>query len=212
MSNIIFIGGATASGKSTFAKKLNEQLNNSFMYRRFQGFYDIASIKGINDEDIFDLVTSDQVDDYFIEKCCNHDYIISDVHYSVQLFKTKLNNEVGDEYHPTISKSLIDKLINNKVSIICVYIKCSPEICLERANKRFVETKKKIKLNNIDEASIENYHEYYEWNELLKNDNITGIELDSCQYTPDELIEQFLKFIYYKNEDTNKIKVLKKSN
>ena len=45
MKTLIFIGGATACGKSTLANNLNEKIPNSIKYRRHQGFFDIASKK-----------------------------------------------------------------------------------------------------------------------------------------------------------------------
>ena len=66
MKTLIFIGGASATGKSTFARELQNKLNNSVMYRRVQSFYDIAKEKNISEDMIFEKVTSSEVDDYFL--------------------------------------------------------------------------------------------------------------------------------------------------
>ena len=47
MKTLIFIGGATACGKSTLTNSLNEKIPNSIKYRRHQSFFDIASKKSI---------------------------------------------------------------------------------------------------------------------------------------------------------------------
>ena len=209
MSTIIFVGGSTASGKSTFAKELNKNLDGSFMYRRFQCFYDIAKFRNIPSDEIFDKVSSDEVDNFFLEKCLKHDYIISDVHYAVQLFQTKSNSEIDDKYYPTISNELINKFLNNDVKIICIYISCSPKECVERSNIRYLEKGKEIKYKTIEQAIIENNHENYEWYRLLNNKDILGIELDSENYKPTELVEQFINVI---KEEKNNSKILKKAN
>ena len=52
-------------------------------------------------------------------------------------------------------------------------------------------------------------HENYEWYRLLNNKDILGIELDSENYKPTELVEQFINVI---KEEKNNSKILKKAN
>lgn len=47
MKTLIFIGGATACGKSTLANNLHQNIPDSIIYRRYQGFFDIAELKKI---------------------------------------------------------------------------------------------------------------------------------------------------------------------
>ena len=42
MNILILVGGPTACGKSTFVKKLSMTLEESKIYRRVQGFFDIG--------------------------------------------------------------------------------------------------------------------------------------------------------------------------
>lgn len=104
---LIFIGGPTACGKSTFVNNLNQNISNSLQYRRYQGFFDIANQKYILEKEIFNSVTSSEVDDWFVSICKNSDIVISDVHYAIQMNRSNLNVDIYQDYVPTISTELV---------------------------------------------------------------------------------------------------------
>lgn len=202
MNLVIFVGGPTACGKSTFANKLNEILINSKKYRRYQGFFDIGILKGIPKQEIFKQITSKEVDDWFINICKETEIIISDVHYAIQMNRNVINQEskvdIYQEYVPTISQELLSKLLLANIKIVCIYLSCSPKICYNRAIIRFNNSEKELRTQSLQDAKLENTAEKKEWNNILSDNSIIGIELNSELYSSEELVDQILAFL--KNE------------
>ena len=103
---------ANRSKKHNF---LNEKIEKSIRYRRYQAFFDIANKQGIPESEVFNQISSEAVDDWFVSVCKELGCVISDVHYAVQLGRNNNtnNNEIDiyREYVPTISKELLEKAI-----------------------------------------------------------------------------------------------------
>src|SRR5574344_1148854 len=154
MSTLLFIGGATASGKTSLIKLLSEQYPNSITYRRVQGFYDLARIKSISKQEAFSKINPVDVDDYFAFVCEQNDLIFSDVHYAIQMNRSKAL-DIYETYVPTISDSLISKLKLKNVRIVPIFLDCSPEVCLERARSRYKNGQKELRDISIKDAEIE---------------------------------------------------------
>ena len=76
MKTLILVGGASASGKSSFVEQLNKDINDSISYRRVQAFFDIASLMGIPKNKTFKYVSSVDADNYFLEVCNNNSCVI----------------------------------------------------------------------------------------------------------------------------------------
>ena len=115
MKTLIFIGGATACGKSTLADSLYQNIPDSIKYRRHQGFFDIASQKNIPKNELYKKITSDEVDDWFVNVCKKYNIVISDVHYAVQISRNGIDNNpnvnIYQRYVPTISNNLLSKIL-----------------------------------------------------------------------------------------------------
>lgn len=203
MKTVIFIGGPTASGKSTFTKKLNDNIPNSITYRRYQGFFDIANQKGIRNEDIFKKVTSEEVDDWFVNLCKIKDVVISDVHYAVQMDRKTNYPDINQEYVPTVSKELIHKLQKEDIQIVAIFLACSPQTCLTRSILRNNETKKEIRNVSIEDAINEYNAEEKEWKNIAYMDSIKDLKLNSEILTSEELVRETLEFL---NKKDNKVK------
>ena len=203
MGTVIFVGGATASGKSTLVKELNTQIPNSQMYRRYQGFFDIAKEKGISNDEIFNQVESYEVDDWFVNKCCSTDVLISDVHYAVQM-----NRDVEDQnvniyqaYVGTISDDLIQKLLASGIEIIAIHLSCSPNTCLKRAKKRFNNHEKGLRAKSLLDVELENNAEKREWLKLCSISGVKSLELNSDLMNSNELVDCCLDIL---SESTKK--------
>lgn len=210
MKTLIFIGGASATGKSTFARELQNKLNNSIMYRRVQSFYDIAKEKNISDDMIFEKVTSSEVDDYFLNICKSNDFIISDVHYAIQLGRDKKANDridIYQEYVPTISENLIKKLQNNEINIIALYLYCSPQICLNRAVNRYENHERELRAKSIKDVELEIMAEKKQWDILMQNKNIVAANISTENYSAPELVQKFIDN-YIGNLNNNHSKLL----
>lgn len=199
MNLVIFVGGPTACGKSTFTNKLNENLTNSKKYRRYQGFFDIGTLKGISKQEIFKQITSKDVDDWFINVCKEKEIIISDVHYAVQMnrnvIKQELEVDIYQDYVPTISQDLLNKLLLADIKVVAIYLSCSSEICYDRAIIRFNNSEKELRTQSLHDAELESSAEKKAWNNILSNDSVIGIELNSELYSSEELVDQCLIFL-----------------
>ena len=194
IKTIIFVGGATATGKSTLAKELTKNIDNSINYRRYQGFYDIAKIKNIPEDKIFEKVEPEQVNDWFVEICKNSEITISDTHYAVQMNRniTQDINEfdIYQEYVPTISNDLLIKLVTEDIKVIAILLECSPEQCINRELSRSKE--KKVRNISYEDAIMENIAEEKEWKRIVSTGLVEGIKLNSEIYSIDELVKQCL--------------------
>lgn len=208
---LIFIGGATACGKSTLVNSLNENIPNSIKYRRHQGFFDIASQKNIPKNEIYKKITSDQVDDWFVSVCNNSDVVISDVHYAVQMSRngidTNHNIDIHQSYVPTISKDLLNKISSKNIRIVAIFLSCSPEQCLCRAISRYNESKKYFRNISIEDATIENFAEEREWNNILSTGLVDGLKLNSEQFSVEQLTNEC--FEYLKKHEEKALKKVK---
>ena len=140
MKTVVLVGGASASGKSTFTSLLNSNVEGSIEYRRVQAFFDYAEFKNIPKELTFKYVNSQNADDWFLNVCQNNDYVISDIHYALQMdrnFKTdNIGANIYKEYVPTISSSLMNRLLDSDIRVIAVHMYCSNNTLLERAINR----------------------------------------------------------------------------
>ncbi len=214
MNLVIFVGGPTACGKSTFTNKLNENLTNSKKYRRYQGFFDIGTLKGISKQEIFKQITSKDVDDWFINVCKEKEIIISDVHYAVQMnrnvIKQELEVDIYQDYVPTISQDLLNKLLLADIKVVAIYLSCSSEICYDRAIIRFNNSEKELRTQSLHDAELESSAEKKEWNNILSNDSVIGIELNSELYSSEELVDQCLIFLKKEFKLTESYQLIKK--
>lgn len=208
MKKLIFIGGATACGKSTLVNSLNESIPNSIKYRRYQGFFDIASQKNISKNEIYEKITSDQVDDWFVDICNNSDVVISDVHYAIQMSRNDIDAnhsiDIHESYVPTISTDLLNKISSKNIQVVAIFIACPPEQCLHRAISRYNESKKNIRNISIEDATIENLAEEKEWNNILSTGLVDGLKLNSEQFSVEQLTDQCLEYLKKFEEKTLK--------
>ena len=205
---LIFIGGPTACGKSTFVNNLNQNISNSLQYRRYQGFFDIANQKYILEKEIFNSVTSSEVDDWFVSICKNSDIVISDVHYAIQMNRSNLNVDIYQDYVPTISTELVQKLILENIQIVAVFLSCSSRECLKRSIDRYNVDGKEVRNISIEDATIENFAEEKEWNNILSTGLVDGLKLDSEQFSVEQLTDQILEYLK-KYEEITLIKIKK---
>ena len=202
MKTVMFVGGATACGKTTFAKAINERMPNSIMYRRYQGFFDIAESEGISYEKIFSEVSPYDVDDFFVEKCLDSEMVISDVHYAIQMNRSNSKPDIYKEYVPTISSDLINKLLSNNIKIVAVYLNCSPEECYKRSIIRFSRNEKDMRNISVDDAILENIAEKREWNNISSVDTVDGIILNSEFLTTDQLVDELSEYFEKSRSET----------
>lgn len=198
MATVIFVGGASASGKSTFVDELVNNLENSIKYRRVQCYFDIATLLKIDEDKIFNEISSEEVDNWFVEKCKNSEFLVSDVHYAIQVERSISNNnslDIYQEYLPTISDNLLKKLFEANINVIAIHISCSPFICYQRAAERFKKNEREMRAISLEDAELENKAEKREWIRILLNSNVYGMELSSEKLDKKELVENLIDFL-----------------
>lgn len=192
---LILVGGASASGKSTFVRKLSESIENSISYRRVQAFFDYAEFKGVSKDETFKYITSEDADNWFLEVCKNNNCVISDIHYALQMDRTfKTDNSeanIYQEYVPTISEDLISKLLEANIKIIAVHISCLPEILYARAVDRNKSGERELRAKSLEDVNLQYLHEKREWAKVAGHSMIKSLELDSGFSSPDVMVEQF---------------------
>ena len=199
MKTLILVGGASASGKSSFVKQLNKDIKESITYRRVQAFFDIANYLGIPKSDTFKHVTSVDADDWFVNVCNSNEWVISDIHYALQMdrnFKTdNTGANIYQEYVPTISKDLLSKLLALGIRVIAVHLTCSEEVLYNRAITRNNEGLRELRATSLEDVVLQASSERREWMNVANVPGIYFIELNSELCSPEELSKQTIDYI-----------------
>ena len=199
MKTLILVGGASASGKSSFVNQLNKDICDSIAYRRVQAFFDVANSMGIPRSMTFKYINSEEADNYFLEVCNNNSCVISDIHYALQMDRNfKLDNDganIYQEYVPTISKTLIDKLLLLGIRVIAIHLTCSNEVLYNRAIERNKNGLRELRAVSLEDVILQANAERLEWMNVANNPLIHSIELNSEQYSPEELSRQAIDFM-----------------
>lgn len=208
MKKLIFVGGATGSGKTTFVDQIMPLLNNAIRYRRVQGFFDIAEQRGIKREEAMSKVYTEDVDQYFIDKVLENEVVISDVHYAVQKERNILSGSNGSyksDYVPTISSELLSKLHREEIEIYVLFLKCDSKVIYQRALERYLSGKRELRNNNIEACEYEIHAETNAWVNLCKNNPfVIPIELNSEIYKPEELVNIIFESVNFEDQKISK--------
>ncbi len=200
MSNIfVMVSGPAASGKSTLVEKMVGALP-AYFYKPSKAYFDLAKAKGIPDEKSFQEITTTEAENYFCGVCKNHDITIGDQHLSIQPMKDtsialgKASIEFPNEpYVSAINYSLFDRLNENEVRTLLIYLKASAEILYERAYQRNLETGMFIRNKNLSEVKEEVEAEEYYYNELINRLNISSHIIDTGSLNSEEVLSNAVK-------------------
>lgn len=199
MKTLILVGGASASGKSSYVSQLNGMIDGSLAYRRVQAFFDKADALGVDRSETFKYVTSVDADDWFVDVCSNHEWVISDIHYALQMARNfKMDNSNADiyqEYVPTISKSLLEKLLNVGVRVVAVHLTCSEEVLYDRAIARNKDGLRELRAVSLEDVKIQASSERREWMNVANTPGVYFLEINSELSSPSELSIQTIDFI-----------------
>lgn len=214
MKVLVLVGGASASGKSVFVELLQQKIEGAYSYRRLQAFRDCAKSRNIEDARTFDLISQKMADDWFVNVCNCHDFIISDVHYVIQLkrdsntISEKIVKSNAKKYIPTISKRLIEKLKESNIQIVCVLVSASSSVIFERSKLRNEQKNRELKYNSLDEVIIEQRFEEEHWKTLISDEKILSINIDSEINSSEKMVNIFIDFLQsiseYKQSECNK--------
>lgn len=206
-NTLIFVGGPSASGKTTFAKVLNDCIPNSILYRRLDAFSDCAKIINCSKDKMFEYVSSLDADKQFAQVCYENDCIISDIHYALQANRDfKCSDSSNNLYTSTISNELITDLLNKGINIIAVHLTCDEQVLYARALRRFQNGERGMRAKSLEDVILQKKYERIKWIELSQKHNIFSIEFDSQHLSSVEMTEQFLNTISKNNNVKTLIK------
>lgn len=183
-NKFIMISGPAASGKSTLVTKMNDELSG-FIFKPSQSYIEIAKRKRIPIDRAFFDIQRNVANEFFCENCKQNNIVIGDQHLSMQHYKdSKLASGEDivfpdEPYISTIDYSLFEKLSNNQIQTILIYLQASPALLFERAYQRHINLGTVMRNKNLKEVEDEVAAEYYYFNELINNTGIDNFVIDT---------------------------------
>lgn len=162
---------------------------------------DCAKSQNIEVAKTFDYISQEMADDWFVNVCNCNELVVSDVHFVVQLKRDSqmisgnVTRNTNEKYIPSISKRLIEKLKESDVQIVCVLISASPSIILERSKIRNEKKQRELRYGSLDEVIIEQIAEEEHWRNIISDENILSINIDSESNSPEEMVNIFTDFL-----------------
>ena len=152
-----------------------------------------------SDRAFFDIIR-DMAADYFCEICNQHEIVIGDQHLAMQHYKDSMlasrnfDTVFPDEpYISTIDYNLFDKLSENQIKTLLIYLKASPEILLERAYQRHLNDGTLIRNKTLQEVIEEVEAEYYYFNDLIHKTGIENYVIDTDNKSSEEVLGNALR-------------------
>lgn len=198
-NNFIMISGPAASGKSTLVYKMKKELSG-FIFKPSLAYIELAKNNGIPIDRAFFDITRDMATDYFCEICNQHELVIGDQHLAMQHYKDSMlascNSDMifpEEPYISTIDYNLFDKLSNNQIKTLLIYLKASPEILFERAYQRHINDGTPIRNKTLKEVIEEVEAEYYYFNELIHKTGIDNYIIATDNKNPEEVLGNALR-------------------
>lgn len=198
-NNFIMISGPAASGKSTLVYKMKDALNG-FVFKPSLAYVELAKNNGISIDRAFFDITRDMATDYFCEICNQHEIVIGDQHLAMQHYKDSMLASRNfdtifpeEPYISTIDYNLFDKLSENQIKTLLIYLKTSPEILFERAYQRYLNDGTLIRNKTLKEVIEEVEAEYYYFNELIHKTGIENYVIDTDNKSSEEVLGNALR-------------------
>lgn len=199
MGVVVFVGGAAGSGKSTFVTRLQQRMRGVYSYRRIQAFIDCARAQNLMDEQAFEVITPQQANAMFLSICERHDYVVSDVHYAIQLTRDSAfafgedTGNTGEAYVGTLSDQLLSGLGTAGIRICAVLITAPMATLFQRAWIRSENDLRKMRAKSLLDVESEQKAEMAEWSKIACRQDVVALSLDSDVYSTDEMIELFVE-------------------
>ncbi len=184
---IVLIGGASASGKTTFVKRFVKENTDYCAYRRVEAFDECAKELDVPFEQRFQKVPSEVVDNKIIDTLEAKQKLIHDIHYALQRGRDFVNGEADLMYVTPISDYFIEALLEKGTRVIASHIICSEEDLYKRAVLRYERGERELRANSFEDALSQREWERKLWIELYKKFNLEHIELNSSNNTPEEM-------------------------
>ena len=195
----IIVSGPAACGKSTLVNGLSEKIS-AYIYQPSKAFIELAKKRNISIDRAFHDIKREDAENHFCNVCKKYKTVVGDQHLAIQHYKDSIiasgNPTIifpDEPYVSAIDYDLFDKLTENQIYTLLIYLKASPEILYERAYNRYVKHGTYIRNQTIDEVLEEVKAEDYYFNELISRVNIDSHVIDTDYKKSNEVLENAIQ-------------------
>ena len=195
----IMVSGPAACGKSTLVNGISTNLP-AYIYQPARSFIELAKERKIPIERAFYDISREDAENHFCKKCKENNIVVGDQHLAIQHNKdSKIASSdpniifPSEPYVSAIDYDLFDKLSENEIKTLLIYLKASPEILYERAYKRFLEQGTFIRNKNLDEVIEEVKAEEFYFHQLINKVAIDSHIIDTDYKEADEVLDNALR-------------------
>lgn len=189
----VMITGPAASGKTTLCKMMCDTIPAHF-YKPTLAYFELAQKYNIPKDRIFTDVSEENAIKHFCDICVNHELTIGDQHLAIQPKKDTaiatnqlLEIDPNEPYVSAINYSMFDKLSDQGIKTILIYLKAHPEILYERAYKRNIETGFVLRNKNLQEVIDEIKAEEHFFHELINTKRLDNLIIDTDTLTKENI-------------------------
>jgi cytidylate kinase len=193
MNYCVWIGGASASGKSKAVEGVRQRIE-AYYYRPSQAFFDMAIANGIAQLDAFTRISGHNAEQYYVDICSTNSIVVADVHYAIQPKRDNnlalgiLTTDVKEDYVPTITDNFLLLLKENRVKILAVLLYADAVVLFDRADKRQNINGQLLRAVSISDIEIESKFEKRFWHKVVCNYNVDSRSIDTTNKSIDETV------------------------
>lgn len=168
---LVFVGGASGTGKTTVVNSLAD-FYNAVICKRNNLFFELANERELPQSQAYNKVSPRDVDWLFVQKCLDNKVVLSDVHYAIQLERDKKHGvgmksiECSEEYVRTISSELISMLQEENVLIIAILLSEDANLLWKRQQVRECKSGKLARACSVNDILKQINAEKKAWEEL----------------------------------------------
>lgn len=195
----IMVSGPAACGKSTLVNGLSGKMP-VHIYPPSRSFIELSKKRNISIDRAFHDIKREDAENHFCNVCKKYKTVVGDQHLAIQHYKDSVIASGNptmifpeEPYVSAIDYDLFDKLTENQIHTLLIYLKASPEILYERAYSRYAEHGTYIRNQTIDEVRKEVKAEEYYFNELINKVNIDNCVIDTDYKESNEVLENAIQ-------------------
>lgn len=196
---LIIVGGASGVGKNTLICMLKERIP-MYYYKRRDAFFDFARQKKIPEEEVFEKISSQQADRYFVSECMKHNITITDVHYAIQVNRDRRFYK-NDYYSMSIHEKYVDVFqdyfwdMTKDLDIMFILLVTDIQTIIQRNVHREKETRRKGRCVSYEDVKMQVIHEEKAWKRISESKNVEKLLVDASRFDIEYIFSKILAFI-----------------